>query len=482
MAYSKVYNRINWKNEDESLETPLNALNLNKMDYAVNELDNRVITLDTSKAEKTMVEASLRDITYDTEKGIFVFTWNNGSSKTVDLNIEKIPVSFSMDESGVITMITTDGERYTADIGAMIIAYDFEDSGTIEFQVRTDENGDKHIKADILEGSIGEDKLQPHYLADITIQAQTASAGATNASRDALVSEGWAKGTQNGVPVGSSSPYYHNNAEYFKDVTPKTSLEALDDVNLSALKDKQALVYDATSQKWVNGAAMGGANDVELTLDQYNALPDSKYTDGVHYLITDWAESGGGGGASKWEDLKDKPFESIGANLTVDAEGKLNAEAGVDVVDILTSTSKEDALSANMGRTLNESLNNKEMSFKHYDSDADALADIDNIEEGQMVETDDYEGNNLKIKVLNYKTSALASNSKAIGGNLGSVSLSSNSEFPTNRVIGASVQSCFRSANHAFVGTATVDIENDTILVNGTYAEAYDVSIIVFYQ
>jgi len=30
-----------------------------------------------------------------------------------------------------------------------------------------------------------------------------------------LVSEGWAKGTQNGVDVGPGSPYYHNNAKYF---------------------------------------------------------------------------------------------------------------------------------------------------------------------------------------------------------------------------------------------------------------------------
>ena len=34
-------------------------------------------------------------------------------------------------------------------------------------------------------------------------------------SANALVSEGHAKGTQDGVPVGSSSPYYHNNSKYW---------------------------------------------------------------------------------------------------------------------------------------------------------------------------------------------------------------------------------------------------------------------------
>ena len=40
---------------------------------------------------------------------------------------------------------------------------------------------------------------------------------ATNAAADALKSEGWAVGKQNGTPVTSGSPYYENNAEYYKD-------------------------------------------------------------------------------------------------------------------------------------------------------------------------------------------------------------------------------------------------------------------------
>lgn len=40
----KVYERINWQNEP-SVATPINATNLNKIDYAVNALDDRVIEL-----------------------------------------------------------------------------------------------------------------------------------------------------------------------------------------------------------------------------------------------------------------------------------------------------------------------------------------------------------------------------------------------------------------------------------------------------
>lgn len=47
MAYTKAYTRIIWRN-DPSTDTPLNETNLNKMDAALNEIDNRVIALQNS--------------------------------------------------------------------------------------------------------------------------------------------------------------------------------------------------------------------------------------------------------------------------------------------------------------------------------------------------------------------------------------------------------------------------------------------------
>ena len=47
--------------------------------------------------------------------------------------------------------------------------------------------------------------------------ANSASGSATAANTDALKSEGFAVGEQNGTPVSSGSPYYHNNAEYYRD-------------------------------------------------------------------------------------------------------------------------------------------------------------------------------------------------------------------------------------------------------------------------
>lgn len=68
-----------------------------------------------------------------------------------------------------------------------------------------------------------------------TTAANNAAASVISAGNKALVSEGWAKGTQNGAAVGSSSPYYHNNAEYFKNqarsFTPQGYQDLVDDVD-----------------------------------------------------------------------------------------------------------------------------------------------------------------------------------------------------------------------------------------------------------
>lgn len=48
--------------------------------------------------------------------------------------------------------------------------------------------------------------------------SETAAAGSSSAAAgNALYAEGYAKGTQNGNPVSSGSPYYENNAKYYSD-------------------------------------------------------------------------------------------------------------------------------------------------------------------------------------------------------------------------------------------------------------------------
>lgn len=53
-------------------------------------------------------------------------------------------------------------------------------------------------------------------------KASEASTSATASSNSKLDAEGWAVGEQNGTPVPSTSPYYHNNAKYYSSLLSGT--------------------------------------------------------------------------------------------------------------------------------------------------------------------------------------------------------------------------------------------------------------------
>ena len=95
----KAFVNFTWRNEPR-LDTPINETNLNKINNGLNTVDNRVIVLDTSKANQSDLLQTIKTVTYNTETGLFTFTYWNGNIVTVDLNIEKIPVSFSMSSNG----------------------------------------------------------------------------------------------------------------------------------------------------------------------------------------------------------------------------------------------------------------------------------------------------------------------------------------------------------------------------------------------
>lgn len=62
--WEKVFARRNWENKP-SQKTPLSASNLNSGDYAINELDNRVIALNTAKFDRTDAQGLFKDVSLD---------------------------------------------------------------------------------------------------------------------------------------------------------------------------------------------------------------------------------------------------------------------------------------------------------------------------------------------------------------------------------------------------------------------------------
>lgn len=226
-----------WRNYP-NITTAITQDELNRIETTVDVIDDRVVELDLTKASQTDLYQSVKSISYNTQTGIWVFTWWNGSTLTVDQNIEKIPVSFSMSPQGVITMTTQDGTQYSCDVASLIKSYSFEDSSTIDFTDTIDSSGNHTIKAGILPNSITDDMMRTDYLADITAQANLASSSAVSAGTSALTSnnraldsEAWAVGQRAGVPVTSEDDTYQNNSKYYASQTKILTDDCIDQIN-----------------------------------------------------------------------------------------------------------------------------------------------------------------------------------------------------------------------------------------------------------
>lgn len=208
MALNKVYTRINWE-DYPSENTDLDAYNLNQMDSAIDALDNRIISQDALKVDKSAINGNIADWTMDETTGVITITKYNGEKVIFDLNIEKIPVEFSMSDDGIITMTTEDGTQFTADIGSMIPVLTFEDSATIAVSV-TGTGKNKTYSFSIKTGSVTDDMLQPNYLADIRVESANASAYAQSANAKSVLAESYAVGGT-GTREGEDT----DNAKYY---------------------------------------------------------------------------------------------------------------------------------------------------------------------------------------------------------------------------------------------------------------------------
>lgn len=182
---NKAYNRINWENYP-SMDTPLNEQNLNRMDGSLDEIDNRVITLDTTKATKEEVSPLIKEISFNESNGIFTITRKNGSKFTIDTKLEKIAINFGYDPvTQRISLTLIDGTVQYIDLSALITQYEFMDTDTVSFFI--DENG--KISAIVKEGSIQEKHLRPNYLAEIKVEAAKAQLSESNAAQSAVDAE-----------------------------------------------------------------------------------------------------------------------------------------------------------------------------------------------------------------------------------------------------------------------------------------------------
>ena len=209
----KSYTRINWENYP-SENTPLNETNLNRIDYATNEIDNRVIELDTSKANATELSRLIKNIGVDEQTGVITITYYNNTTSTIQTTLNKIAINFAYDFNTQRLLLTlNDGTVVPVSLADLIQINEFDDTSTVDFTVT---NG--RVSAIVPLGSIGDEHLRTNYLADIKVAEANAAASETNSDARALDSEAWAVGQRDGANVLDTDPTYNNNSKYYSQV------------------------------------------------------------------------------------------------------------------------------------------------------------------------------------------------------------------------------------------------------------------------
>ena len=258
MAVIKVYNRINWLNKSESLTTPLGKTNLNKMDKAIDTIDNEVVSisataesLDTTKADRDQLNNMITDIAINDKNGVISITKYNGTVLNIDTAMEKIAVNFEYNAQTQQLILTLEnGEKQYIDMSALITQYEFKGTDTIAFSI----DSDGKVNASIKSGSITKAMLSSEVMSAITLSesnavasAQAAARSATNADMDAKLSQSYSVG-KSGIRDGEDT----DNAKYYSEQAEKFAKEAEDIVGSNFITQAEKGV--------ANGVAVLNAN------------------------------------------------------------------------------------------------------------------------------------------------------------------------------------------------------------------------------
>ena len=207
---TKAFSLFLWENSP-SVNTPLGESKLNLINRALDEVDNRVVSFDTVKANQSDLLTALADVSFDESTGVFTFTKKNGAQTKVDTKLEKLAINFRYDKESQRLVITLDdGTIQYVDMKALITELEFMNSNTVLFSVT-----DGKVTANIAKGSITADMLEPNYLANVELYASqalesandartyadNASTSASQADGNAKLAEQYAKSANDAVEV-----------------------------------------------------------------------------------------------------------------------------------------------------------------------------------------------------------------------------------------------------------------------------------------
>ena len=347
-ALSKYYYPFTWRNKP-SIESPINEVHLNHMEDGINEMDNRILILAQDKADASDLANVFIDFNMDDTTGIMTFTRFDGSKVTHDSAVEKIALNCYLEGDNFVLELA-DGTKQKVSLSKFIDTYTFSSTDTIRMTV----NG-KNISAEIPDGKITLEKLEPTIMSTIrqyTLDAQTAKGVAEQA---AGTSQGWAIG---------GTGFEDNNAKHY---ASRSQRYAVGGVEEGDTKDN-AKYYCQKAQAAAEQAAGSAAYDGTAT--------SVKATDTQGLVVS-------AGGDSNTQVLLDVLARKVAQELVSDSGLATKLADYVKKTDIVQteSTATDKVPSSAYIKSMKDTINSNLDSKANADTVSGLSADLNNVKE-----------------------------------------------------------------------------------------------------
>lgn len=241
-TWTKLFSNFAWKNRPDT-STPLGQTLLNRLNNAINGIDDRVITLNVEKAATEDLNGAIVGVSLNSSTGVFTFTKFDGTTFAINTALEEVVTNFAYDYSTQQLVLTlADGSTQNVDLSALVTQYEFTSSATILFTVGTDGN----VTANIKPNSITDQMLQTNYLVDITTQANAAVSASQSALESQSLAEQSAEDAQNSATEAntakaSAKSYAESAQSANEEVNRKLQLAEFD------IDENGNLIYTDTS-------------------------------------------------------------------------------------------------------------------------------------------------------------------------------------------------------------------------------------------
>lgn len=238
-AHDSTYNDY-WRNYP-NISTPIVQDQLNRNESTVDAIDDRVVAFDTTKANQTELLTCISNVSLDDATGKFTFTRKNGTTFTIDTDLEKVVTNFDYDDNPEsptyqkLILTLTDGTVKYIDLSALITQYEFANTSTVHYTIA----GDGTISFAVPDGGITSEKLQPNYLADITTQANRAEQYKNASEGFSTLSQSWAEGG-----TGTREDEDTRNSKYYAEQAEDVVAELLAAFGISVIGTR--LIFGAT--------------------------------------------------------------------------------------------------------------------------------------------------------------------------------------------------------------------------------------------